>query len=59
LCRRCVGTLDNLGILVTQVTLVALAALVTLVTTSTRSKHYIGIVMTMMASLPLRPVFVG
>ena len=50
---------DDLGILVTQVTLVALAALVTLVTTSTRSKHYIGIVMTMMASLPLRPVFMG
>ena len=53
LCQRRVVTLDNLGILVTQVTLVIL------VTACTRSKHCIGTVVTMIASLPLRSVSMG
>ena len=56
LCQRRVVTLDNLGILVTQVTQVTL---VTLVTASIRSKHSIGAVVTMIASLPLRSVSMG
>ena len=55
-CRHCFVTLDNLGVLVT---LAPLAPLVTLVTASTRSKHCIGTVVTMMASLPLRSVSMG
>jgi hypothetical protein len=56
-CRQ--NDINDLGILVTLVTVVTLVTLVTLVTAFTRSKHCIGTVVTMMASLPLRPVSMG